>query len=160
VQVDSYRTAYANLLPKEYLDHFTYEEQEQDWRYLISTSSNDILYLAEADSGEVAGYALGRAQGTDDGVYRSELVALHVRAVYQGQGVGHDLVGAMARHLRAAGVPSLMLWVLEGNPARGFYERLGGRLFAEQKVNLGEEEDGFEFTEVAYGWPDMDILCV
>ena len=32
VQVDSYRTAYAGIMPQDYLDHFTYEEQAQDWR--------------------------------------------------------------------------------------------------------------------------------
>ncbi|MEW5871547.1 MAG: hypothetical protein AB1894_19895 [Chloroflexota bacterium] len=27
VQVESYRRAYAGILPQSYLDHFTYEEQ-------------------------------------------------------------------------------------------------------------------------------------
>ena len=29
-QMDSYRTAYAGIFPQEYLDGFSYEEQEQD----------------------------------------------------------------------------------------------------------------------------------
>jgi hypothetical protein len=37
VQVDSYRTAYAGIFPPAYLDHFTYEEQEQDYRNLLTS---------------------------------------------------------------------------------------------------------------------------
>jgi hypothetical protein len=37
VQVDSYRTAYLGIFPQSYLDLFSYEEQEQDWRDLFSS---------------------------------------------------------------------------------------------------------------------------
>jgi hypothetical protein len=32
IQVDSYRNAYAPILPAVYLEHFTCAEQEQEWR--------------------------------------------------------------------------------------------------------------------------------
>jgi len=43
IQVTSYRTAYAGLLPQDYLEHFTLEEQEQDWRTLLSAPMTDLL---------------------------------------------------------------------------------------------------------------------
>ena len=39
VQVDSYRAAYAGIIPQRYLDQFSYEEQEQDWRDWITAVS-------------------------------------------------------------------------------------------------------------------------
>jgi hypothetical protein len=60
IQVDSYRTAYAGIFPQAYLDRFTYEEQEEDWRDLIASDPEDLLLLAGAEAGEIAGYALGR----------------------------------------------------------------------------------------------------
>jgi hypothetical protein len=38
------------------------------------------------------------------------------------------------------------VWVLEVNPACGFYERLGGRRLAEKRAAMGGEV----FVEVAY----------
>ena len=44
---------------------------------------------------------------------------------------------AAANALHQRGFTSLMLWVLKGNPTRGFYEHLGGRLFCEQMIEIG-----------------------
>ena len=60
VQVDSYRTAYAPIFPSEYLEHFTYEEQEGDWRRLLAAAEpSTVQYVAVDEAGEVVGYALG-----------------------------------------------------------------------------------------------------
>jgi hypothetical protein len=44
--------------------------------------------------------------------------------------------------------------VLKANPARGFYERMGGVLVAEQDIEIG----GVMLPEVAYGWKDVSSL--
>ena len=100
VQVDSYQTAYAGILPVPYLAHFTYQEEEQDWRDLLTSNRSDILYVAETDEGEIVGYALARAEGDKEAKYESELVAMHVRSSYQRQGLGRRLIAAVAGRLR------------------------------------------------------------
>ena len=155
VQVDSYRVAYADFFPPEYLAHFTYEEQTQDWRDLLSSNSDDALYIAEDADGEIVGYALGQPGASAIPPYDSELVALHVCRAYQEQGIGRQLVQAIARQLQQQGCTALMLWVLKPNPARAFYERLGGQWLGEQTIELGET---ITAVEVAYGWPDIGSL--
>jgi hypothetical protein len=59
VQVDSYRTVYADFFPQTFLDRFTYEEQTQDWRALLTGQARDLLYVAETEDGEIIGYAWG-----------------------------------------------------------------------------------------------------
>jgi hypothetical protein len=49
---------------------------------------------------------------------------------------------------------SLLLWVLKGNPAQKFYEKLGGVLVTERV----EEFAGGHIDEVAYGWTDISPL--
>src|ERR687884_288174 len=83
VQLGSWRTAYADLLPADYLAHFTHAEQAQDWRDMLSDETHDLLYVAESAAGELVGYALGRGQAGWDRPYTSELVALHVLRPYQ-----------------------------------------------------------------------------
>ena len=49
------------------------------------------------------------------------------------------------------GCSEAMIWVLSGNPARFFYEALGGVAVAERK----EAFAGTLLEETAYGWPDL-----
>ncbi|MEW5871546.1 MAG: GNAT family N-acetyltransferase [Chloroflexota bacterium] len=123
---------------------------------MLAEPNGNILLVAESPSGEVAGYTLGRPGECDIAPYDSELVALHVRKEFQGQGTGEALVRAMARELYQTGCRSMMLWVLEQNPARAFYQRLGGELIGEKQTHLGEGDVSVQ--EVAYGWPEIETL--
>jgi GNAT superfamily N-acetyltransferase len=81
-----------------------------------------------------------------------ELVSLHVRPGGYRQGTGRALVAGAARRMHALNCRSLGLWVLDGNPARHFYERLGGVQRGEQFFELDEttlrREIGFVWDEI------------
>ena len=175
IQVHSYRTAYAGLMPADYLAHFSLEEQEQDWRDLLAEPTGDILLVAETSDGEIAGYALGRPGPVEvpalqagrelpEGAYDAELISLHVRRTQQKQGIGRALVRATARALHEQGCTSLALFVLTGNPAATFYERLGAQRIGEKRWMIPADEAetfddfGFEVVEAAYGWPNIATL--
>ncbi len=155
IQVDSYRTAYAGLLPAEYLAHFTYAEQTQDWLDLLAGPGTDLLMVAER-ADELIGYVLGRAGPTLWPTYDAEIVALHVRRAEQRQGVGRRLLAVLAGELRQAGCTAAVLSVLEGNSARAFYHRLGGIELGRQQVELGDDHTA---VEIVYGWSDIAALC-
>ena len=74
VQVDSYLSAYRDLLPGEYLANFTYGEQEKDWMGWQTEHPQDILLVAE-EGGVVIGYALSREVPEESGW--GEVAALH-----------------------------------------------------------------------------------
>jgi ribosomal protein S18 acetylase RimI-like enzyme len=153
VQVNSYRSAYARLLPADYLASFSYEEQEQDWRDLLKVGLDTLLVAVE--DGKVVGYALSRPMQTDDRPFDCELVALHVDRDHQRRGVGRALVAATARHMQQLGCRSLGLWVMEGNPAAGFYERLGGQPCGEHFFDL---DDSTRQREIGFVWPQIEML--
>ncbi len=46
IQVDSYWRTYASLLPRTYLQHFSFQEQEQDWEKLLAAQTNETLLVA------------------------------------------------------------------------------------------------------------------
>lgn len=159
IQVNSYRTAYAGLMPADYLAHFSLEEQEQDWLDLLAEPTGDILLVAEIDGGEIAGYAVGRpgpVEELPEGAYDAELVSLHVCRALHKRGIGRALVRATAGALQEQGCASLALFVLAGNPACGFYERLGGQRVGEKRWMM--DDFGFEVVEAAYGWPKIAAL--
>ena len=154
VQVDSYRTAYAPFFPVDYIEHFTYAEQTQDWLDLFNAGMPDILLVAVTPEEQVLGYTLARAKADIPG-YAAEIVAMHVRPDSKQQGIGTQLLRAVVEKLQELGCQSAMLWTLQGNPARRWYEKLGGTLITEKTDWL----DDWPVTEVAYGWSDILALA-
>jgi hypothetical protein len=47
-----------------------------------------------------------------------------------------------------------MLWTLEGNPVRRWYERLQGKVIGEKSFRI----DDWDIVEIAYGWQTMSTL--
>src|SRR5262249_41097825 len=112
-----------------------------------------VLVVSDADS-RVVGFASGGAPRDGDPVYAGELDAIYLLRQAQGQGVGRRLVAAVTRTLAERGIDSLLLWVFAENPARRFYEALGGKLVGQQQFELG----GRMMAEVSYGWRDTTPL--
>jgi ribosomal protein S18 acetylase RimI-like enzyme len=82
------------------------------------------------------------------------LYNLYVLKVFQGRGYGRLLVARLAQDLASQGYHSLIACVVKDNPARRFYERLGGRLMGEKVVEVG----GKELVDMAYAWPDLAVF--
>ncbi len=156
VHVDTWRATYAGIVPAEHLARLSYERGEQQWRErsLATGQPDRFTFVAEDAAGQVAGFSSGGAERSGDAAYRGEVYALYVLPAQQRQGLGRALLQASARRLLEHGFASLLIWVLAENPARGFYERLGGQRLREQAIEIG----GADLREVAYGWPDVRSL--
>jgi ribosomal protein S18 acetylase RimI-like enzyme len=76
---------------------------------------------------------------------------LYVAPDWQNQGVGRRLVLAMFGRLVALGHSSAVIWVLRENPARFFYQRLGGKEARRKLLPF----NGTEVAASGYGWRDL-----
>ncbi len=156
VQVESYRASYVDMFPPDFLENLTLAEQEQDWRDWLAANPTDVLLTAAAASGEVCGYVLARVQVDAPPDYSAEVLALHVSPAQRGRGIGRALLRGALIELQQRGCANVMLWTLEGNPIRRWYERLGG-----QKIDCKTwDMDGWLIHEVAYDWDDLSALIV
>lgn len=91
----------------------------QDWL------TRDIsVFVAEAD-GQVVGFAGGGPIREPMQGYDAELYTLYLLEEVQGHGIGRDLLKAVEQALVDKGFTSLLVWVLERNPAVRFYEKSG-----------------------------------
>ena len=74
---------------------------------------------------------------------------------YQSQGLGHQLVHGLARWLEKQGSQSMLVWVMDKNPYRRFYEKIGAQLLDQTRdVNYG----GKNLTVLSYGWTNLHSL--
>ncbi len=153
VHVETWRTTYAGILPDAYLVRMTETEQVRQWDALIRHLTRpEAVVVAEAvgvPGGRIVGFSsCGRARGRP---CCGEVYTLYVAPDWQGRGIGRRLLHRMLAALHAGGLHEALVWVLSDNPARFFYEAMGGRRAAERR----EPFAGIALEEAAYVWPDL-----
>lgn len=148
-------TTFRGLVPDQCLSWITRDESIANWQKWFRDDSDDgqFLLVAELMEGAVVGCALGGPQ-TADPQFAGELYLLGVLPAYQRQGIGRNLVAAVAARLSQQGIRSMQVRVLTINPNRYFYERLGGKYIDEQPYDW----NGVLLAEASYGWPDVTCL--
>jgi ribosomal protein S18 acetylase RimI-like enzyme len=155
VHVETWRAAYAGLVPDTYLVGMCEERQTQTWQRLLGQRGPEWVLVAEAARGQgrhIIGFgSFGRAR-PGKLPYRGEIYTLYVAGDWQGRGLGRRLLSGMFRVMVKTGLPDAYLWVLTGNPTRFFYEAMGG----ERAATRQEAFAGTLLDETAYAWPDLE----
>jgi GNAT superfamily N-acetyltransferase len=155
VHVDSWRTTYRGIVPDDFLAALSYEQREGMWCDILSPPSrSSFVYVAEDPCGQIVGFASGGPARDADPDYTGELYAIYVLQDQQRHGLGRRLIATLVQQLIQAGMLSLLVWVLADNPARRFYETLGGQYVYDKQVSIGSAQ----LVEVAYGWRHAGIL--
>jgi GNAT superfamily N-acetyltransferase len=156
VYLESWRTSYAGLIPEPYLLGLSLPVLTERWRTQFATADPETAaYVAVARPHGVVGFASGGPQRGGLPGYGGEVYTLYLQDFAQGHGLGRRMMAAMAGTLLERGHRSALVWVLRDNPARWFYERLGGQRLAEQTICLAK----VLLPEVAYGWHDLTTLA-
>ena len=160
VHVSSWKTTYRGIISDAYLDNLTYESREAFWERELQ-STNRITLVAELmeqskSKSEIIGFVSGGENRSEEfrTLYDAELGAIYLLKQYQGRGIGKDLVKKFVHELQNRSFNAMMVWVLELNPFRRFYESLGGKYLGKQSIEIGLER----FEKVAYGWMNLEEL--
>jgi len=129
VHVESWRAAYAGLLPQMVLDGLSIAQRTRHWRHVLGPESRDRVVVAERD-GDVLGFAnVGPSHDADTGPTTGQLGTIYLRSDAWGTGIGRQVHDAGLERLMAAGYDRAILWMLSTNArASRFYERQGWRL--------------------------------
>lgn len=156
VYVESWRATYPGLIPDRYLLGLSETATAARWHdQLTGPGGGRGVFVALERRLGIVGFGSCGPQRTRLPDYAGEVYTLYLLDVAQGRGLGRRLMAAMAGDLLEHDGPSGLVWALRDNPARWFYERLGGRRLAEQTICLGQAL----LPEVAYGWPDLSALA-
>jgi ribosomal protein S18 acetylase RimI-like enzyme len=156
VHVETWRSAYAGILPDRVVVQMSVDDKAAAWRHLIQRQDAvDAVIVAEMDDGTIVGFAsCGPAGPESMPDYDGEVHTLYVLPDWQEQGIGRALLCGCLRVLGAAEIAAAYLWVLADNPSRFFYQAMGGKRIGERDERLW----GTTVHEVAYGWLDLSSL--
>jgi ribosomal protein S18 acetylase RimI-like enzyme len=132
VVVDTWRDAYAGLLPDDVLAGLSVADREAQWRRFVPAAPPSCCLVAGAP---VCGFvAAGPARDGDPSA--GQVYAIYVLPSAQGRGLGAALLTGAEARLAAAGFTTASLWVLTTNtPSRLFYEARGWRPTGETQVD-------------------------
>ena len=155
VKIQGWHEAYTGIVPDSVLASLDHADHTRRWRQIIErNATNTARFVAEVPIVGIVGFVdCGplRYAGPEEG---GEITAIYVLGAAQRRGVGRALMAAAAGALKSYGMTGLTAWVLADNqPARDFYEALGGVQTKEMSVTIGRE-----LSEVAYFWEDAGRL--
>ncbi|MFC7473630.1 GNAT family N-acetyltransferase [Dankookia sp. GCM10030260] len=165
VHVATWRTAYAGVLPDDYLADLSplrhaagYEQAITDRRnghavFVAVASGADAPADTAGEGGTIIGFTSG-GRARRDWLAQGEVETLYLLDDYRDRGVGRRLMRAMAAHLAVVGCRSAMLWVLQDNPSRWFYQRLHGRPAAQEAIRFA----GRTMQQMAFVWDPIETL--
>lgn len=145
--VATWRTTYPGIMPQAHLDALSTGQFAADWANRIAEGQTRIL-VAEDEASQIVGFSSAGPERTGDADYPGEIYTLYLLKSMQGRGLGRQLLTAMARRLRDDGYPALMLWTHIRNPARAFYEAMGGVVARTTQRTV----TGVVYDDVGYGW--------
>lgn len=155
VEVEAWRDTYPTLLPTDYLvKRLDVRRASEAWRRrLARRPRNTVVAEAPEAPGGIAGYAAwGRSRLAS--LPGGELYELYLLPSERDRGWGRRLCSAVAERLVRCGTSAMYVEVLEGNPARFFYEAMGARLTARTKHPFA----GGALPALVYAWDDLPWL--
>ena len=155
VNVESWRTTYKGIVPERYLMDMTPEKQEKRWRLIIE-NPECIVLVAEQEDGQIIGYISGGRERSGKEAFDGELYAIYLLKDSQRKGIGRELVKELLDKMRNQQITNMLVWVIEENPSKRFYELIGGKPFYKEKLIIS----GKELQEVGYGWLSLDQVQI
>ncbi len=153
VHATTWRETYHGMVSEEFLDNLTPEKSAGYWRRVFARMRPESLVFALLLDRKIIGYTSGGPARDAIPEVDGEIYTLYLLPEHQGNGLGRFMMEHLLAELRATGLQTFGVWVLEENPTRAFYKRMGGRFTRSKVIEIAGES----VTEELWIW-DRDSL--
>jgi len=156
VHVKSWQEAYVGLLPQATLDGLSVPARMRWWSGQLQETRNDRwTFVAIDPASGVVGFVGGTHPPRSMFGPAFKIPVLYVLQSHLRRGLGRKLMHALGNAMVQYGPGDVALWSLASNqPARQFYEAVGGRLFA-----VLTERDHGRAPLAGYRWRNAAALA-
>lgn len=153
VYIESWHDTYPGVVPTALLTAMTHKGQTARWRAAVRSAGREAVMVAESERHGILGMAsFGPSRDAALG-FDGEIYTLYVDPAFFGRGIGRSLMTSAFTRMRARSFGSCVIWAHAKNPARFFYERMGGRVVAERTARMM----GDPVPETAFGWKTLAL---
>ncbi len=150
VHVESWRDAYASVLPKRHLLQLDPQRYCIGWTKSLARADDRHHTLVAIADNEIVGFATFGKPREGRPASVGEIYMLYVATDWREQGVGRQLLQAAFVALWETGSKAASIWCLEANHAAiGFYKRLDGKRLG---VPRQERVGGIDFPVIGFNW--------
>ncbi|MBI2253930.1 MAG: GNAT family N-acetyltransferase [Proteobacteria bacterium] len=150
IHVESWRDAYAGLLPDSYLAHLDHQRHTIAWTRSLAGPEERRHTLVAVIDDEVVGFATFGPSRDGSPASEGEIYMLYVATDWREMGIGRQLVQAAFVALWEYDKRTASIWCLAENAAAvGFYERMGGKRIAAPRE---ERVGGACFEVLGFRW--------
>lgn len=173
VYIASWRSSYQGIIPASVLRDMDQVRETIYWRRVLAKGSGAVVAcVGHSIVGFITfGPARDQRRASTQNAVRSlaapttddaramlnpcaEVFTVYLLDAHKHHGLGRRMMAAAAEQMLADGYSSACVWVLRDNPARGFYERLGGEFGADKTIIVS----GAPLRVVSYVWSDLKDL--
>ena len=153
VHIATWQSAYKGIIPQGFLDKMSddYEMRVERWAKTLSEGHAEYSLVAEVD-GRIVGILHGGNSRHSEYPHDKEVYAIYVLDEYQGRGVGKKLIQTIAKTFVEEESKGMVIWVLEENKSKKFYEAIGGKHIGNKTIEIA----GKKLDERGYGWMPLD----
>jgi ribosomal protein S18 acetylase RimI-like enzyme len=146
IHVDTWRDTYAGILPDRVLLNMSTTREGGGWSGLVLRGES--VFVVQGPDAGIVGFGSCGPNRLRNLPCDGEVYTLYVAPKNQGHGFGKALTTRMFGELAESERQKALVWVLRENPARFFYQGMGGRHLAERNEWLWETL----VTQIAYFW--------
>jgi len=155
VHLNSWREAYRNLLPQDYLDQLPLSFRKRMNLWSQTAVMNDrALYVAENKLG-IIGFSVFAPARDKNLNEHGELGAIYLLEKFKGQRIGAALLKMGMKQLLEWNYSKAYCWVLQNNPTIKFYEKSGAVFNGMEK---SDDIGGLKVKELCYEWKDLNSI--
>ena len=159
LHLQSWRSAYREILARQYLDGEAAEERARTWRARIGNGipASRGTFVAERE-GKLVGFVNVELEAERAAQWGPRVENLHSHPDCKGQGIGRGLLMRGAQWVEKT-VPgsAIHLYVFEKNaPARAFYRHMGATEVERIMVHM---PDGRDLPEYVCWWASANQLA-
>ncbi|WP_243387641.1 GNAT family N-acetyltransferase [Bacillus kexueae] len=148
VHINSWKTTYKGIISDSYLASLSYEKKEKFWR---NVSNLDNVLVAVLN-GEIVGFITYGPTRFPHLPYDGEVYAFYLLQKAQRQGIGTKMFKEAAKELKKQDLNSFLVWVMEKNPSKSFYETFNPKIVQYEDIKI----DGETYCEVAFGYDSVE----
>jgi ribosomal protein S18 acetylase RimI-like enzyme len=152
VHLNSWREAYRDLMPDDYLDQLplSFKRRMNNWSQVINEMpKGQQIWVADSQQDGIIGFSTVGIARDDHYKEYGELRAIYLLKQYKNAGIGHELLKIAFSYLKCMGYSKAYCWVLKDNPTISFYKRTGANLTEDIKI---DPRDSLQLTEIACVW--------
>lgn len=152
---ETFLASHKGFLPRAFVETVTDKTVlERFHRIFESEVRRPFCFVKKIDH-HVIGFVLGTFALNPPKGYKGEIKMLYVLPEYQQLGFGKQLLQEAVQHFMNHHVETMFIGTFKDNAiARGFYERLDGKVISEQTDVI----NGHPLVTVNYGWSSIGIL--